>query len=207
MKIVPPSVSIVHTKSAIEIYKSIEDAAKVCYQTNNRISKDSYIQFIKFIIKENHLSVLEHETISVMLKVDRGILAEITRHRIGVGYSVSSSRYINYKDPTSFEVIDPIFFKEGTAAYNIWLNHMKEAEENYNALLMLGHKPQEARSTLPMSFACNIRMTANIRAWRYILKLRTTTAAHPQMREIMCMTLQLFKETYPLLFEDLQLEQ
>jgi len=47
-------------------------------------------------------------------------------------------------------------------------------------------------------------MTANIREWRHILKLRTSKAAHPQMIEVMVPILQEFQEKIPVLFDDIK---
>ena len=49
-------------------------------------------------------------------------------------------------------------------------------------------------------------MTANIREWRHFFKLRTSTAAHPQMREVAIMLLNQFKEKIPILFDDIIVE-
>jgi thymidylate synthase (FAD) len=205
MQIIKPSVAIVHTKSAIDIYKSIEDAARNCYRSEDKITDDSYNKFINMIIKNGHHSVLEHENISVMFVFDRGVLAELTRHRIGLAISCESTRYVRYEDPNSFKVIKPCFFREDTQEYQSWLKSMQESEDTYNLLLKLGRSPQEARDVLPLSFACQVRFTANIREWRHILTLRSSHAAHPQMREIIIMTLELFKENYPILFSDILL--
>ena len=46
-------------------------------------------------------------------------------------------------------------------------------------------------------------MTANLREWRHILKLRTHKSAHPQCREVMNMVLDIFKEKLPRIFDDI----
>jgi thymidylate synthase (FAD) len=46
-------------------------------------------------------------------------------------------------------------------------------------------------------------MTANLREWRHVLKLRTARAAHPQMRELMQPLLEDLKDRIPVLFEDI----
>jgi len=57
---------------------------------------------------------------------------------------------------------------------------------------------------LPNSLKTEIVMTANIREWRHILKLRTSKAAHPQMIEVMVPILQEFQEKIPVLFDDIK---
>lgn len=46
-------------------------------------------------------------------------------------------------------------------------------------------------------------MTANIREWRHFLKLRTSAAAHPQMREVATMLLKELQQKVPVLFDDI----
>lgn len=68
---------------------------------------------------------------------------------------------------------------------------MEDAEDRYFELIADGLTPQDARSVLPNSLKTEIMVTANIREWRTILKQRTSSKAHPQMRDLMT----------PLLFE------
>ena len=74
-------------------------------------------------------------------------------------------------------------------------------------LLKAGFRPEEARSVLPNSLKTEMVLTANIREWRHIFKLRTAKAAHPQMRELMIPLLGLFKERWGVLFEDIEVER
>jgi len=49
-------------------------------------------------------------------------------------------------------------------------------------------------------------MTANIREWRHFFKLRCAKAAHPQMREVALMALQMCKDNIPVLFDDIVID-
>lgn len=80
------------------------------------------------------------------------------------------------------------------------------AEVAYFYLLDWGCTPQEARAVLPNSLKTELVMTANIREWRYFLKLRNSSAAHPQMREVCRMLLKECKEKMPILFDDIELD-
>ena len=53
------------------------------------------------------------------------------------------------------------------------------------------------------SLKTEIVVTANLREWRYILRLRTASRAHPQMREVMLMLLKQLRHDLPVLFEDI----
>lgn len=81
---------------------------------------------------------------------------------------------------------------------------MLDAENHYKDLRTLGTpwRPEQARSVLPNSLKTEIVMTANLREWRHFFKLRTTAAAHPQMREVACPLLVQFRAAMPVLFND-----
>jgi len=64
MKIIDPSVTYVPNTVP---YKKMEYAGRLCYRSENNIKEDSYIPFIKKIIEKGHLSILEHESISMLV--------------------------------------------------------------------------------------------------------------------------------------------
>ena len=86
---------------------------------------------------------------------------------------------------------------------SIWLRSMLDAEHAYKDLLNTEWRPEQARSVLPNSLKTEIVVTANLREWRHVFKLRCSPAAHPQIRELMLSCLEGFKAEIPVLFEDL----
>lgn len=121
-------------------------------------------------------------------------------------YSQESTRYCNYskeKFGNEITVIKPIFWDESSEAYTIWHNMMLDIEDKYLKLLQLGATPQKARSILPNSLKTEIVVTMNLREWRHLLKLRTSEASHPQMREIANMILHDFQNKIPVIFDDI----
>jgi thymidylate synthase (FAD) len=89
------------------------------------------------------------------------------------------------------------------AALKIWVEMMYDIEIAYLKLIGLGISPQIARSVLPNSLKTEIVMTMNLREWRHFFKLRTSAAAHPQMRDIANTILAAFKTLVPVVFEDI----
>lgn len=85
----------------------------------------------------------------------------------------------------------------------LWLMALLQAEKNYNILINGGWKPEEARSVLPMALKTEIVMTTNLRELRHILILRTSSASHPQIREVMFMLLKDLKRDIPVIFDDI----
>lgn len=211
MKVIQQSYKILTDLSnPIEtILKPIERAGRVCYKSENNITDDSCLTFCKSIINRGHEAVIEHSQLSVKFIVDRAIANELVRHRIA-SYCQESTRYVNYskdKFGSEIKVIEPEdLLPRDSTDYNIWWVSCKNAEESYMAMLSNGVKPEIARNVLPLSTATEIIMTANIREFRSVMKLRTSARAHPQMRSIMRKLLDEFKSKIPVLFDDINVD-
>jgi thymidylate synthase (FAD) len=206
MKIINAKVEIIDKLDRLEMLKKIELIGRTCYKSEDKITDDSCKQFVKNIIARGHESVLEHVSFSVRFTCDRGVSHEIVRHRIA-SYSQESTRYCNYSKGDfngEITVIEPCFLVPGTAGYDMWYRACQMAEQYYFSMLDWGCSPQEARAVLPNSLKTELVMTANIREWRHFLKLRTSKAAHPQMREIAIMLLNMLVEIVPELFGDIK---
>lgn len=229
MKLVKPDVSFEDNIDGNKILKYIEKIGRTCYKSENKITDDSAQTFMKNILSRKHESVIEHYAISVRFIVDRGITHELVRHRIA-SFSQESTRYVNYSkkgiefilpcwfktlttlgeynyylkgDNDSFEGPGRINFSEVDDAERLWFLNMLSCERKYNELIKKGWRPQQARSVLPNSLKTELVMTANLREFRHIFKLRTSKVAHPQMVEIMTILLSKFREKIPVVFDDI----
>lgn len=224
MKLIKPSYEILSSINGDEILRNIEIAGRTCYKSEDKITENSSKEFIKMILNCGHESVIEHKNITVKFICDRGVSHEIVRHRL-CSFSQESTRYCNYskdKFDNSLTFIIPNWIKEETLNFlrnwkdgdrnvtdeenncNNWYFAMKGAEEDYNSLIKNGWQPQQARSVLPNSLKTEIVVTANLREWRTIFKQRTSKAAHPQMRELMCPLLDELKKKLPVIFDDIE---
>lgn len=205
MKVISPDVIILDDVRGDNVLRKIEQCGRTCYKSENKITDGSAEQFVRNIIQRGHESVLEHVNITVKFICDRGVSHEIVRHRIA-SYSQESTRYCNYSNEqfgSEITVIEPCFLARDTPGYSKWWLACKQAEEAYFDLLDYGCLPQEARAVLPNSLKTEVVMTANLREWRHFLRLRTSAAAHPQMREVACILLNKLKDKIPVVFDDI----
>jgi thymidylate synthase (FAD) len=198
MKFIEPYVEIEEI-DGIALLKKIEKAGRTCYQSEARITSDSYIRFIKGIIARGHLSVIEHVVVTAKVVCDRGVSHEIVRHRIA-SYSQESTRYVNYKE--GIEVIQPPYIIDQVALAK-WEASMLHAENTYKDLISLKVAPEIARSVLPTALATELIMTMNLREWRHFLTIRRSKGAHPQIAQIANMLLIKLQKAIPVIFEDL----
>lgn len=215
------------------IYYNLEKAARTCYQSYDKMGCGEYNKqddcctrscpnhssqkLLSKIIKLGHESVLEHEPITVRFITNRAVTHELVRHRLA-SYSQESQRYVRY-DNGLIQIIRPVWFNAACEELNAgepnnlahdemhWLAITNQTGYAYNKLLECGHSPQKARGVLTNDAKTEIVMTANIREWRHVLKLRCSSAAHPQIRALMLPLGRSLKLALPVLFSDIVLSE
>lgn len=226
--IVKPKISI-EEFDAEYVVRKIERAARTCYKTegskapvgqllDKRLLKTSDradfwtekrkgnidTNLLKNVLGSVHSSVLEHCTISVVMRTSRSMTHELVRHRVGAAYSQESSRYCNYskeKFGGKVAMLKPYFYKN-KEQYGIWEKCVRTAAEGYFDLLKVA-TTEEARELLPNSTKTEIAVTYNINAWRHFLTLRASQKAHPEIRRTAMTLLREFSIAMPVLFGDI----
>lgn len=199
MKVIDPSVIVSLQSAPHFIMQTIEDAGRTCYKSEDKINATSHVAFIERLVRRGHEAMLEHGYATAHFRIDRGISHELVRHRLA-SFAQESTRYCNYKDK-DIEFVRPSSMD--VYPYELWFNAMLNAEESYQHMMQNGCTPQQARSVLPNSLATDLVVTANLREWRTILKLRCAKDAHPDMRYIMLRLLSDMHKLFPPVFEDI----
>jgi len=191
------------------VLKVIDQAARNCYQSKGNDTE----AFIKSLLKRNHMTPFEMVDVRVKLVTDRGVMSEITRHRLA-SFNIESTRYVNYKDGITvvmpvglryYKDIKDLYSKEGNEQYQRYQSFRRaiiNAEEAYIEMLDAGCAPQIARSVLPNALRTTIIMKANLRNWLHIFKLRCSSGAHPQMQLLMKDLRDKFRERIPVIFDE-----
>ena len=197
MKIIKPSVELIDDVNAHDIYCKIERCGRVCYQSE---SKGKPEEFIRMLIKRGHESVLEHVSLTFHIICDRAIMSELTRHRLA-SFSVESTRYVDHQEIKIIQLTQIIAGKVGGIE---WLQCMETVADAYDVLRMMSVPPEDARAVLPLCLKSELYMTANLREWRHILKLRTSKHAHPQMKFVARQILDIFRDKLPVIVEDIK---
>ena len=145
--------------------------------------------------------LIRHRTLLVHLIINRAVSHELVRHRVA-SYLQESQRYCRYGEARfggEVVFIRPCFFKEGSDEYRLWLDAMSQAEGIYLKLLKTS-SPQAARTALPNSCKTEIMVHATLEEWMHIMRLRTSKAADPSMREIILALLPEFEKRFSAVF-------
>ncbi|WP_373864527.1 MULTISPECIES: FAD-dependent thymidylate synthase [Paenibacillus] len=165
-------------------------------------------RLFRHIIRSKHTSTLEHITYTFAIEgVSRSLLAQLTRHRIGFSFSVQSQRYVKFGSgdkSAGFDYVTPVSVDgrdvPGTnryddvalsirhdplKAYEVYEDAMIAAQKAYDALRAAGVPAEDARYVLPNAAACNIVMTANLRALiEFYDKRRPGNGAQAEIAEL-----------------------
>ena len=181
--------------------KLIEKVARTCYKSEGKITKGSADKLISKLYHHGHHAMLEFADATFRITCDRGISHELVRHRL-CSFAQESTRYCNYSQTrfnNEIQVIAPPNLTN--LEYSIWFNTMEHCESTYNSLIRSGCKPGIARAVLPTCLKTEINVKANLREWLHIVKLRSSKAAHPQIREIAGMIQEALAKEVPVLFD------
>lgn len=165
-------------------------SAKTCYSPDSPIeisedviSKDKMVSFLKKIISTGHLSTVEGINFSFAIKdVSRSLLAQLTRHRVGIQFSVQSQRYVKYDE---IRYYTPPTIAKNKEALEIYELLMTDIENAYLKLNELGIPAEDSRYVLSNATYTNISTTINLRSLVHIMGLRLCARASLEIRMLM----------------------
>src|SRR5687767_4684769 len=195
-----------------------EFAGRLCYMSQANPAKRATRDYLENIKRQGHGSVLEHANYSILLEgVSRSLTHELVRHRAGFAYSQLSQRYVD-ESTASFVVPPAVIGDEALEA--AWRAQVEAAQRSYVELVehLMGrygwvadkvHRRkmarEAARSVLPNSTETKIVATANIRAWRTMLELRSSEGAEMEIRRFAITALRLMQAEAPAMFSDFEI--
>lgn len=146
-------------------------------------------RLFRHIVHSGHTSTMEHISFTFAVEgVSRALLAQLTRHRVGFSYSVQSQRYVKFSSNSKsggFDYVVPEKIKNNTEALIQFHLCMRKIQAMYDHLQELGIPQEDARAVLPQASACNLVMTANLRAlFEFYSKRRKGSGAQHEISEL-----------------------
>ncbi len=197
-----------------------EFAGRLCYMSQKNPARRATRDYLENIKKQGHGSVLEHANYSLLLEgVSRSLTHELVRHRAGFAYSQLSQRYV---DESEANFVVPPAIVGDEALEKEWRAQIDQAQRSYVRLVeqlmerygWVGDKVhrrkmarEAARGVLPNSTETKIVVTANARAWRTMLELRSSEGAELEIRRCAVAMLKLLTKETPAFFSDFEIYQ
>jgi thymidylate synthase (FAD) len=199
----------------------IEIAGRVCYKSfgkglNPNISKVRTLSkdYFENVLRKGDGSILEHATITFALMwVSRVFTHQLVRHRAGTAFSQESLRYVRTKEIRfpNYDSWVPAEVSQRTKRQI--LGALKHVELSYRAIqaripwqdLSFDGKKRVTsaiRRILPQGVATVIIFTANHRALRWLIEMRTDQSAEIEIRKVFGRIAEVCIVDYPLIYSD-----
>ena len=129
--------------------------------------KEASKSLLKFLVKAEHTSVLEHCVMTFAIKgVSRSLMAQVTRSRVS-SPTCQSQHYQDYSEAPM--VINESYFNRNSVLYS---EALTKSLGYYKELLANSETKEEARQVLPNAAAVNILWTVNARELMLFLRQR-----------------------------------
>lgn len=178
---------------------------------------ENYAGLLRYCIKHNHWSVFEQSSMTLEIETNRGIAAQILRHR-SFTFQEFSQRYAdaNLLDATipvpelrrqdtknrqnSIDDLDPAFIELSQKQI---ATYFEQGMSLYNHLIENGVAKECARFVLPLATPTRIYMTGSCRSWIHYINLRSENGTQKEHMIIAEDCKRVFKEQFPTVAEAL----
>lgn len=195
-----------------------EFAGRICYMSQRNPANRTTAEYLENIKKQGHGSVLEHATYVLLIEgISRSCSHELVRHRAGFGYSQLSQRYVDeshaaFVAPPAIigdDKLEAEWRAQVSAAQEAYVRAVDGLMEKYSWVDDKVHRRkmarEAARSVLPNATEVKIVVSANARAWRTMLELRTGEGAELEIRRMAIACLRVLQLAAPAFFSDFEI--
>ncbi|MFH1473217.1 MAG: FAD-dependent thymidylate synthase [bacterium] len=202
--------------------KLVEVMGRLCYRSfepglNKNVTKirEHNDEYLGNIAKVRHGSVVEHASVNfIFADVSRVFTHELVRHRAGVAISQESLRFVRLTDLGQWL---PTVIRENDEAVTIFNDTFVHLEKLQLQLAQLFHLDDEGipfklkkvitsamRRIAPIGLATTIGWSANFRALRWIIEMRTDVSAEEEIRIVFGEVAETLMRRYPNMFGDFE---
>ena len=178
---------------------------------HNQVNFDTAAGLLKYCIKHEHWSIFETVSLTMEINTNRGIAAQILRHR-SFTFQEFSQRYAD-TNLLSANIPVPDLRRQDTKNRQNSIGDLppgmvqqygKEIEKYfekgmslYNNLLDNGVAKECARFVLPLATPTRIYMTGTCRSWMHYINLRSANGTQEEHRLVAEGCREVFKEVFP----------
>jgi thymidylate synthase (FAD) len=196
--------------------KTMAYIARVSNPANQE--NENYAGLLRYCIKHNHWSVFEQSTMTLEIETNRGIAAQILRHR-SFTFQEFSQRYadtnlladhipipdLRRQDTKNRQnSIDDLGDYVKLKLQGDIAQHFAHANTLYKRLLEAGVAKECARFVLPLATPTRIYMTGSCRSWIHYINLRSANGTQKEHMDIALECKKVFTEQFPSVAEALE---
>ena len=205
-----PGVNLVSVTPDAE--KHIAYCARVSNPNNQ--NNENFSGLLKYCIKNQHWSIFEQAYMTLEITTNRGIAAQILRHR-SFTFQEFSQRYAS----TSFlgDIFLPELRRQDTKNRQNSIDDLdpelveklnrqmitlfSSANSLYQQMLKAGVAKECARFVLPLATPTKLYMTGSVRSWYHYIDLRSANGTQKEHMDIALDCKKIFVEQFPSIAE------
>jgi thymidylate synthase (FAD) len=191
-----------------------QDVISYVARVSNPHNQENYrtaAGLLKYCIIHNHWSIFETASMTLELNTNRGIAAQVLRHR-SFCFQEFSQRYADTKLLDQSIPIPDLRKQDEKNRQNSTNNlppgmvsdyqkkiekHFEDGMDLYNNLLDNGVAKECARFVLPLSTRTRIYMTGSCRSWIHYINLRTSNGTQKEHMELAEQCREVFRSIFP----------
>ncbi len=174
----------------------ISDMARVS-NPSNQGNYDTADKLVRYLIKHRHWSPFEMASMCMEINTNRGIAAQILRHR-SFSFQEFSQRYADVNALTNVEIpelrrqdtknrqnsTNDLSFKVKAELYEEASVLIEQSKKLYNKMLDKGVAKECARFFLPIATPSRLYMTGTVRSWLHYIDLRSANGTQKEHMDI-----------------------
>ena len=208
------------TVKLISVTPDAEKTMAFIARVSNPANQDNenYAKLLAYCIKHNHWSVFEQSSMTLEIETNRGIAAQILRHR-SFTFQEFSQRYADTnlitenipipelrkqdtknRQNSTDDLGDYVKLKFQTEIAELF----KHSNNLYKRMLEAGVAKECARFVLPLATPTRIYMTGSCRSWIHYINLRSANGTQKEHMDIALSCKEVFKEQFPSVSEALE---
>lgn len=195
--------------------KTMAYVARVSNPANQ--DNENYSKLLAYCIKHNHWSVFEQAFMTLEIETNRGIGAQILRHR-SFTFQEFSQRYADTNLLTDYIPVPELRRQDTKNRQNSTddlegylklkleteiQQHFTYANNLYKRLLEHGVAKECARFVLPLATPTRIYMSGSVRSWITYISLREKSGTQKEHMDIAKACKAVFGEQFPICYEAL----
>ena len=202
-----------HNVQLLSLTPEAEKTMAYIARVSNPKNQDNqdFSKLLSYCIKNEHWSVFEQSFMTLQIETNRGIAAQILRHR-SFTFQEFSQRYADSSQLGEIPIPElrrqDIKNRQNSISdlpeeiknkYNKKIKeHFKKASDLYEEMLEEGIAKECSRFILPLATPTRIYMTGSCRSWIHYIKLRSANGTQEEHKQIALNCRTIFKENFPI---------
>ena len=203
----------------VSVTPDAEKHIAFCARVSNPNNQDNekFSGLLKYCIKHQHWSIFEQAFMTLEITTNRGIAAQILRHR-SFTFQEFSQRYAStdflgeielpelrrQDDKNRQNSIDDLDPELVDKLERQMVTLFSSANSLYQQMLEAGVAKECARFVLPLATPTKIYMTGSIRSWLHYIDLRSSNGTQKEHMDIANSCKEIFVEQFPSIAEAME---